>query len=80
MIGGLYLSSGSIRLQLPPGAYRVNVRRDPTGTWKVDHYDSQGNIAATVDARVNPVPKIDGLVSYADSSVCYRADSWVVCY
>ncbi len=80
VIGGLYLSSGSTRLNLPPGAYRVNVRRDPAGTWKVDHYDSTGKIAATVNARVNLAERIDGVVSYADYSVCYQADSWVVCY
>ena len=82
LIGGVYLSSGSTRLKLAPGAYVVKVRFDQsTYTWKIDHLDPSGKeIIATVDARVRPADTIEVVASYVDHSVCYRADSWVVCY
>ncbi len=82
LIGGLYLSSGSTRLKLAPGAYLVGIRFDqPSFTWKIDHLDPSGKkIVATVDARVRPADSIDGAASFVDHSVCYRADSWVACY
>ncbi len=82
LIGGVYLSSGSTRLKLAPGAYVVRVRFDQsTFTWKIDHLDPSGKkIIATVDARVQPAVTIEVVASYVDHSVCYRADSWVVCY
>ena len=81
LIGGLYISSGSTRLGLPPGIYSVEIRFDSKSyAWKVDHRDKTGKVASTIDAKVRAAQKIDGLVAYVDHSVCYRADSWVVCY
>lgn len=82
VIGGLYLSSGSTRLRLNPGVYLVTVRfDDEVKLWKVDHLDADASqVISTMDARVEATSTVDDVLSYVDHSVCYQADSWVICY
>ena len=81
IIGALYLSSGSSSLSLPPGHYWVNVVRIEDGSWRVVFLDDDNTPVADSVARVTETDEaVERPLTAVDHSVCYRADSWEVCF
>jgi hypothetical protein len=77
-IGGLYVPSGSYRLKLAPGAYRVEVKK-VEGNWKVRFTDEKGKIGGEVNADVESSPAARVPFCTDEHSVCYRFDRTKVC-
>lgn len=77
-IGGLYVPSGSERLKLGAGAYRVEVSKI-SGNWRVRFTDDKGNIRAEVQADVQRSGSVTTPFCTDEHSVCYRFDRTKVC-
>ncbi|MEW6672007.1 MAG: hypothetical protein AB1427_09885 [Thermodesulfobacteriota bacterium] len=78
-IGGIFLSTGSVRLNLPPGAYRVNVAQ-VNSEWKALFLDGNNHTINQVPAQVTRASRVEKPYAYVDRSVCYRFDETLVCY
>jgi hypothetical protein len=78
VIGALYLSTGSIRLNLSPGSYTISVARED-GQWKATFIDRTGSIVNTLPAKVEKASPVEFPLAYLDQSVCYRFDETLVC-
>lgn len=79
IIGAIFLSAGSLRLRLPPGAYQVKVARIG-GHWRALFLDGYNQIIGDVPAEVKRAKYVDKPFAYVDRSVCYRFDKVLVCY
>ena len=77
-IGGLYVPSGSERLKLGAGAYRVEVSK-VSGYWKVRFSDEKGNVRGEVRADVQASDAVSTPFCTDEHSVCYRFDRTKVC-
>lgn len=77
-IGALYLPSGSLRLNLAPGVYRVEVAKKADG-WRARFLDDKGDERGRTIADVWPADAIAIPIATVEYSVCYRFDNTVVC-
>ena len=81
IIGGLYIGTGSRRLNLPPGVYAVHIEFDSaTFTWKARVLDKNGKPVRRVNAQVTQVKEVETPIAYVDRSVCYHFDKLRVCF
>ena len=78
-IGGMFLSTGSVRLNLPPGAYQVIVAQVKE-EWKAIFLDGNNKTINEVPAQVRRASKVERPYAYVDRSVCFRFDETLVCY
>ena len=78
-IGGIFLSTGSVRLNLSPGAYRVVVVQKRK-EWRALFLDSKNTAQSEVSAQVTRAPRVDRPYAYVDRSICHRFDETLVCY
>ena len=78
-VGAMYIASGSSRLNLPPGTYVVRVSRVDQ-RWQVQFLDG-ARAVGSIQAKVVSTPQpVAFPIAVVDHSVCYRADSWEICY
>lgn len=81
VIGALYLSSGSTRFKLRPGGYLISVKFDNKKlNWEVTFQNKDRKNVRKLQARVRKVRQVEFPITYVDRSVCFRADSWEVCF
>ena len=78
-IGGIYLSTGSLRLKLPPGAYRVFVLKKGN-KWRAQFFDGNNRVFGEVPAQVTKASLVTIPFAYVDRSICHRFDETLVCY
>jgi hypothetical protein len=77
-IGALYVPTGSLRLKLDPGLYRVELVKK-SDRWIVRFLDDKATEKGQATADVRPADKVPVPVATVESSVCYRFDKTVVC-
>ena len=78
-VGAMYIPSGSSRLNLPPGSYVVRVNR-VGDRWQVQFSDGKRTVGAIQARVVGTAQAVPFPIAVVDHSVCYRADSWEICY
>jgi hypothetical protein len=78
-IGALFLSTGSDRLKLQPGIYRVFILKK-NDQWRVQFFDASDHQAGETDARVVQAEKVMKPYAYVDHSVCVRLDETLICF
>ena len=78
-IGALVLATGSDRLKLPAGIFRVFVLKK-NGLWTVQFYDARERIVGEAPASVTEAPRVSTPSASLDHSVCVRFDQTLVCY
>jgi len=78
-IGAIYLSTGSLRLKLPPGAYRVFVIKKGN-KWRAQFFDGNNRVLGEVPAQVTKASPVTIPFAYVDRSICHRFDETLVCY
>jgi|GEM_PF-6527752 len=78
VVGAIYLSTGSVRLNLGPGSYTVWVGREK-GDWKAKFQDQKGETLRTLPAKVTEASPVAFPVAYVDQSICYRFDNTIIC-
>ena len=78
-IGSIFLSTGSVRLNLPPGAYRVIVAQVKE-EWKALFLDGNNKTISEIPAQVSRASRVEKPYAYVDRSICYRFDETLVCY
>jgi len=78
IIGALYLPSGSLRLKLAPGVYRVQIEKESDG-WRARFLDDKGAERGRTTADVRPAEAVATPFATVEHSVCYRFDETVVC-
>lgn len=78
-VGLLFAPTGSSRLDLAPGAYRVQVKREAETSWLAEFLDEEGETQSSRPAFVYSADKVDYPLAFVDYSICYRFDSVIVC-
>ena len=78
-IGAIYLPAGSTRLQLPPGVYRVQVRRDADTSWTALFFDQDNSLMVTHVAKVWVVESTGNPLAFVDYSICYSFNRTLIC-
>ena len=78
-IGTIFLSTGSLRLNLAPGAYQVDVIKR-ANEWRALFLDGNGQISGDVPAEVTEATPVDIPFAYVDRSNCFRFDKVLVRY
>jgi len=78
-IGAIFLSTGSLRLKLPPGAYRVFVLKKGN-KWRAQFFDGNNRVFVEVPAQVRKASPVTIPFAYVDRSICHRFDETLVCY
>lgn len=77
IIGGLYLSSGSLRYNLPPGSYTVYVQGKGGKFW-AEIRDDAGSTKRKRSVRVVLAESAKKITASIEYSICYRINGGIV--